>query len=196
MRWPARAAIRPVPAHAVVPQRAIDQAEDHFTAADDLEERVDRAFHELDERQPALARYIVQQIDQVSDETAQALGHFLAVAVHEAFVAAFGERIGAVDEGALELARTSFEVDEDLRRSSPDEALESDDVVAIAQPHLVSFVREQIDAALEPDEDGDPADVDLDAVSQIYRAILVEIMALSGAVAPPAGGVVRTPLLA
>jgi thiol-disulfide isomerase/thioredoxin len=67
------------------------------------------------------------------------------------------------------------------------ELLESDDVVAMGQPHLVGFVREQVEAALEPDEDGDAADVDLDAVSAVYRAVLVEILALGQAVAPPRG---------
>jgi hypothetical protein len=187
MRWPARAAIRPVPAYAVVSAQAIERTAETFSSPTDLEGRVDRAFHDLDEQQPALSRYVAQQVDRVADETAQALGHFLAVAVHEAFVTAFRERLGTVDESALELARASFEVDEELRRGAPEEALESDDVVAIAQPHLVAFVREQLDAVLEPDEDGDPPVLDLEAVAQVYRAVLVEILALSAAVVPPVG---------
>jgi hypothetical protein len=187
--------MRPVPSHAVVPQDAIDEIESEFTNADDLEGRVDRAFGDLDDRQPTVARFIANEVDGVSDETAQALGHFLGVAVHEAFVAAFGTRMRRVDDEALEVARATFEVDEELRKSSPDEMLESDDVVAIAQPHVVSFVRAQLDAALEPDEDGEPPDVDLEDVSRIYRAVLVEIVALSSAVTPPTG-VVATHLLA
>lgn len=195
LKWPARAAIRPVPPHAVVPRRAIDDIEDDFANSEDLEARIDRAFQTLDERQPVLARFIAQFVDEVTDETAQALGHFLGVTVHEAFAATFGHRIRSVDENTLELARASFEVDEEIRRASPDEVLESDDVVALAQPHLVAFVREQIAASLEPDEDGNPPDVDMEALAHIYRAVLVEIMALSSAVAPPAG-TANTQLLA
>lgn len=195
MMWLARAALRPVPPHAVVSQDVIDEIEGDFSGADDLEGRVDRAFGDLDDRQPAVARFVATEVDAVADETAQALGHFLGVAVHEAFGTAFGGRLKKVDEQALEVARASFECDEDLRKSSPDEALESDDVVAIAQPHLVGFVRQQLEAALEPDEDGEPPDVDLEDVARIYRAVLVEILAFSAAVSPPSG-VVTTELLA
>lgn len=187
MMWPARAAIRPVAPHAVVPQAAVDEIEADFSRAEDLEGRVDRAFHELDKQQPAMARYLAREVDRVSDETAQALGHFLGVAVHGAFVAAFGTRLRSVDDRVLETAIASMDWDEELRRGAPDEVLESDDVVAIGQPHLVAFVREQLEAALEADEDGDPPDVDLEAVDAIYRAILVEIMAFSQVVAPPRG---------
>ena len=40
MMWPARAAIRPVPAHAVVPARAIEEVEEEFSGAEDLETEV------------------------------------------------------------------------------------------------------------------------------------------------------------
>lgn len=187
LTWPARAAIRAVPSHAVVLQRSVDAVEAVFTDAEDLEERVDQAFARIDQRQPALARFLARSLDGLRDETAQALGHYLGVAVYEAFRHAFGDRLGTLDEGALEVARGSLEVDEDLRKGSPDESLESDDVVALGQPHLIAFVRAQVEAATEPDEDGTPADVDLDAVHAVYRAMLVEVLALSHAVAPPTG---------
>lgn len=196
LNWPARAAIRAVPPHAVVSQRSVEAVEAVFTDADDLEERVDQAFTRIDQRQPALARYLARTLDGIHDDTAQALGHYLGVAVHEAFRHSFGDRIGALDESSFEVARGSLEVDEDLRKGSPDESLESDDVVALGQPHLVAFLRAQIEAALEPDEDGVPADADLDAVHFVYRAMLVVVLALSHAVAPPAGVPVARRMLA
>ena len=195
MMWPARAAIRPVPAHAVVPERVVHDVEESFTDAQDLEARVDRAFGELDAQQPVMARYLARMVDHVPDETAQALGHFLGVAVHHAFATAFGARLRPVDDRVLETAVASMEWDEELRRGAADEVLESDDVVAIGQPHVVAFVREQLEAALEADEDGDPPDVDLEAIASVYRAVLVEILALSQAVQPP-HGVRRTEILA
>ncbi len=194
MMWPARSAIRPVPSHAVVPREAVDSVEAELEGADDLEARIGHAFRELDTAQPSLSSFLRNELDAVSDDTASALGQFLGVAVHQAFVEAFGQRLRAVEENSLSSTRATFDWDEELRRGAADEMLESDDLVAIGQPHLMSFVREQLDAALEPDEDGDAPDVDLDAVSTVYRTILIEILALGQAVTPPRG-VVSTGVL-
>jgi len=149
MIWLARAAIRTAPPHAVVPESAVEDVETEFSETEDLEGRVDRAFSVLDAQQPAIARFLAREVDPLSDETAQALGHFLGVAVHEAFLRAFGQRVRAVDDDTLERCLVSYECDEEMRRESPNEVLESDDVVAFSQPALVSFVRQQLDAALE-----------------------------------------------
>src|SRR4051794_28451328 len=111
--WPARAAIRPVPSHAVVPRDAVESVETDFSSAEDLESRVDRAFGQLDVQQPALARFLAAEVDSVRDDTAQALGHFLGVAIHEVFVEAFRSRLRVVDDSALEFAKASFECDEE-----------------------------------------------------------------------------------
>jgi hypothetical protein len=187
MMWPARAAIRPVPGYAVVSESIIEDVESDFATEDDLEERVDRAFAQLDTEQPVVARFLATEVDTLADETAQAVGHYLGVAVHQSFVRAFRDRLREVGAPAIEHARASYDADEELRRGAPDEVIESDDVVAIAQPALVSFVRQQLDAVLEPDEDGDGSDVDVESIAKVYRAILVAIMALSDAVTAPAG---------
>lgn len=179
--------MRAVPSHAVVPKEAIESLEAELSGSDDLEQRIDRAFGDLDARQPALASYLSDEIDAITDETVQALGHFLGVAVHEAFSGAFGKRLGRVDEASVAIACGTLEADEELRRGSPGEMLESDDVVAISQPHVLAYVREQLDAVLEPDDDGDASDVDLEGVHRVYRAVLIEIIALSHAVEFPAG---------
>lgn len=191
MLLPARSALRPVSPHAVVPAHVVEQLEERFSDEEHLEVRVDRAYEEMDARQPALGSYLSQRVEQLSDETAQALGSFLGVAVFEAFARAFGARLQPVDEGVLATAQATFDLDEELRREAPNDALESDDVVAASQPHLVNFVRNQIDAALESDEDGAPADVDVDDLEQMYRTVLVLVVALSNAVAPPGGVAVR-----
>lgn len=187
MMWPARSAIRPVPAHAVVPRDAVDAVEADLEESDDLEARIVQAFRELDVAQPSLSKFLRAELEPVTDDTASALGQFLGVAVHQAFIEAFGPRLRALDENSLASTRATFDWDEELRRGAADEMLESDDLVAIGQPHLMAFVREQLDAALEPDEDGDAPDVDLDAVSTVYRTILIEILALGHAVTPPRG---------
>lgn len=189
--WPARAALRPVPPHAVVSAEVVESVESELTDAHDLEVRIDASFQDLQTSQPALFRYLSTELDGLSDETAQALVQFLGVSVLRAFHLAFGARLKALDETALHTAKALFDWDEELRRGAADEVLESDDVVAIGQPSLVSFVREQLDAALEPDEDGEPADVDLDAIALVYRAALIEIIALGQAVASTRGSVAQ-----
>ncbi len=185
--WPARAAVRPVPRHAVVPEGVVHSVEQEFTGSDRLEQRIDRAFDELDRDQPALALFLGTEMNSIGDETAQALGHFLGVMICRTFVAAFGERLRRVETSAIESASASFTWDEELRQGAADEALETDDVVAIGQPHLVHFVREQLDAAMEADIEGEPSDVDIESVAKVYRAVLVAILALGQAVDPPHG---------
>ena len=48
-------------------------------------------------------------------------------------------------------------------------------------------VRVIVDEVGEPDEDGDPAEVDLDAVAGVYRAVLIEILALGQVLSSPKG---------
>lgn len=185
--WPARSAIRPIAAHATVPAEAVAAAEVDVSDEGDLEARVMEGFAALEHTQPALGRWLRSVVEPVRDDTAQALGYFLTAVVYGAFVGAFGRRVQRVDDATLASVRATFEWDEELRRGDADEALESDDLVAIGQPHLVAFVREQMEAALEPDEDGDPADVDVDAVAEVYRAVLIEILALGQSLASPKG---------
>lgn len=194
--WPARSAIRPVPAHAQVSRDSIDTAEGELSERGDLEAQVLQGMRDLERQQPSLARWLERATGGVRDETAVALGQYLSVICWRSFVDGFGQRLTAVDEGSLSAVAATFDFDEEIRRGAADELLESDDVVAMGQPHLVGFVREQVEAALEPDEDGDAADVDLDAVSTVYRAVLVEILALGQAVAPPRGVTVAQKFLA
>jgi len=184
--WPARSAIRPVAAFAMVSSEAIAAAEEEVSD-DDLEAQVLAAFAALERAQPALGHWLRGLLEPLRDDTAQALGYFLSIVVHRAFVGAFGARVQRVDDDALASVQASFEWDEELRRGAADEVLESDDLVAIGQPHLMAFVRAQLEAALEPDEEGDPADVDLDAVAGVYRAVLIEILALGQVLHSPRG---------
>lgn len=185
--WPARAAIRPVASFAMVPPEAIGSAEAEVSDDDDLELQMMEGFRALEREQPALGHWLRGVIEPLRDDTAQALGYFLAIVVYRSFGRAFGKRVRRVDDDTLTTVQTTFEWDEELRRGAPDEVLESDDLVAIGQPHLMAFVREQLEAALEPDEDGDPADVDLDAIAGVYRAVLIEILALGQALTSPKG---------
>jgi len=186
-----KAALRPVPAWAVVDDMAIDSLEDELgEAEDDLQEALDAGYREMDRLQPHLAEWLAAEVSSRHDELAQSVGYFLAVTVYLAFKEAFPRRLDAVDAAALRLALETLDVDEELRANDPTEVLESDDVVAMGQPAVVNYVQHHFDEALAQ-ADGD---ADLEAFDVVYRAILVEVIALSHAVRAP--GEHHRPILA
>lgn len=181
--WVRRAAIRPVPPYAELPARALAEVEEQLSEDDEASRnRLDEAFARFEETQPALAGRISTALGRPIDETALALGYFLTLAVWLAFDAAFKGEIEQVSETALTGVEESLQLDEQIRLSDPAEALDSDDVVAMEQPHVLAFIHEHIDAALEANAN----EVDVDDVHSIYRLVLIEVLALSYAVrAPP-----------
>lgn len=179
-----KAAIRPVPKYAVVQEAAIDALEMELEGDDDgLQGALDAGYRDLDRRQPHLAEWLAEQVSGRSDELAQSLGYFLAVAVFLAFREAFPRRLGQVDEGGLRMALDTLSTDEQLRADDPLEVLDSDDVVAMGQPVVLEYVQHHLSEALE--QVGEAAN--LDELDRIYRAILVEVIALSHAVEGPPG---------
>lgn len=180
--WVRRAAIRPVPVFAQLSRRALVAVEEQL--ADDgqaAHERLDAAFTRFEDTQPALAARVAAALSSPLDETALALGYFLTLAVWLAFDSVFGSALGEVTETALTGVEESLVLDEQIRLSDPAEALDSDDVVAMEQPEVLTFVNEHLDAALEANAD----EVDVDDVHAIYRVVLIEVLALSYAVHPP-----------
>jgi hypothetical protein len=180
--WVRRAAIRPVPPYAKVASPDVERVEDALSNDDpESEERLTQALGRFESTQPALSSRVAVALGRPLDETALALGYFLSIAVWMTFEASFGARLGEVHESDLEAASEALALDEELRRDAPDEAVDTDDVVAMGQPAMVEFVREHVEVALEAHAD----DVELDDVDAIYRLILLEIVALSHAVRPP-----------
>lgn len=181
--WVRRAAIRPVPSFAQVPLRALADVEEQL-ASDDEEARgkLDEAFGRFERTQPALADRIAQILSGPLDETALALGYFLTLAVWLSFDGVFHDELEEISPVALAGVEESLKLDEQLRLADPAEALDSDDVIAMEQPDILSFVHEHIDAALE----ANASEVDVDDVHEIYRVVLIEVLALSYAVRPPA----------
>jgi hypothetical protein len=133
--------------------------------------------------QPPLARYLRQRFEQPLDATALALGQTLAASVLAAFEAAFGERLGVATEDAVSAIELSLSADEVLRQTDPMDALDSEDIVGIEQPALVAFVNERIEDTLEQHA----RSIDVDHVAAVFRTILIQILVLSQAVAPPPG---------
>lgn len=187
-----KAALRPVPRWAVVDDVALDALETTLGEEDEsLQGALDNGYREMDRLQPELAEWLASQVSSRDDELAQSVGYFLAVTVYLAFREAFPTRLGSVDAAELALALDTLAVDEELRANDPSEVFESDDVIAMGQPALLTYVQHHFDEALAQ-ADGSP---DLDAFDVVYRAILVEVIVLSHAVRPPDGDT-RAPLLA
>lgn len=179
-----KAALRPVPDHAVVPPHTVDSLERSLDADETkLQDRLDGGYRELDRRQPALAAFLAEELGTVRDELVQSLGYFLTVTVYLAFKEAFPTRLHEVDAGSLTMALETLTADEELRANDPDEILDSDDIVAMGQPSVVAFVQHHVEEALEQSD----GSADLDELERVYRSVLVEIIALSHAVASRTG---------
>ncbi|HEX9619846.1 MAG TPA: hypothetical protein VF989_06915 [Polyangiaceae bacterium] len=191
--WVRRSAIRPVPAYARVPGRALEWVRETLSDDDDARSQLDEAFERFERTQPALAAHVADALGQPLDETALALGYFLALAVWLAFENTHGEHIDQVNDEQLSATEELLGLDEELRRSDSAESLDTDDVVAMEQPHVLEFVHEHVDATLEAHAE----QVDVDDVHTVYRIVLIEVLALSYAVHQPAGyPVSKTELLA
>jgi hypothetical protein len=180
--WVRRAAIRPVPSYAEVPAHVLTRIEDELSEEGDAtREQLDKAFERFESTQAALSERISEALGKLKDETALALGYFLTLAVWLGFERAFPDELEEVTAVGLRGVEESLTLDEEIRIADPAEVVDSDDVVAMEQPHLLHFVHEHVDAALEAHAD----EVDVDDVHAIYRVVLVEILALSYAVKPP-----------
>jgi hypothetical protein len=194
--WVRGAAIRPVPRYAVVAAATLDEIERDL--ADDSprsREQLDGAFARFESSQPRLADSVSQVLARPLDETALALGYFLSISIFLAFERTFSEaRLREVSADALDATEQAIALEEELRAAHGDEPLDLDDVVSIEQPHVLAFVHQHVDAALEPAAersqeagDSEPRDVDVDDVHGVYRAIVLLTLCLSHAVVPVDG---------
>ncbi len=191
--WMRGAAIRPVPRYAVVERATLDGIEQEL--ADDsprAQGELDGAFHRFESTQPHLAESVSTVLARPLDETALALGYFLSISIWLAFEREFGgQRLREVSADAVEATSAAIALEEELRAANGSEPVEVDDVVAMAQPHVLAFVHEHVDAALDPmaheDDAGKRKDVDVDDVHVVYRAAVLLTLCLSHAVVPVDG---------
>jgi hypothetical protein len=186
--WARGAAIRPVPEYAKIGARLLEQVErDLSDTTDAVRVDLDAAFVRFESTQPQLSDRVTSVLGRPLDETALALGYFLAIAVWLAFERAFPGHLDEVTEEALQATEDALALEEELRASHSEEPLEIDDVVAQEQPALIDFVHGHLEAALEGKDD-EPREVDIDDVHLVYRTVLVLALALSHAVRAPGDG--------
>ncbi|MGF1469363.1 MAG: hypothetical protein ACFCGT_24860 [Sandaracinaceae bacterium] len=179
-----KAALRPVPTWARVDELAIERLEHALGEGDEaLQQALDEGYRDMDRRQPDLAEWLAREVAEGPDQLAQSVGYFLTVTVYLAFVEAFPTRLSVVDADALQLALDTLELDEELRANDPVQELQSDDIVAMAQPSVLAYVQHHLNEALQQADD----EPDFDAFEGIYRAVLVQVISLSHAVRAPSG---------
>ncbi|MFO0659741.1 MAG: hypothetical protein U0165_07915 [Polyangiaceae bacterium] len=179
--WVRRAAIRSIPAYARVSIETLERVEEGFDEDPESEARLERAFSRFERTQPALANRVANKLHALKEETSLALGYFLTLSVWLSFEQTFGARLTEVAEQDLEAAHQAFQLDEQLRQDDPEESVDTDDVIAMEQPNVVTFIREHIDVALETN----PKSVRIEEVDEVYQLVLIELMSLSYAVRPP-----------
>jgi hypothetical protein len=182
--WVRRSAIRLVPRFARVPASAVAAVEAMLSGTDDRTRSLAReGLDRFNTEQRPLSRYVFERLQRSLDEPASGLGRMLVVAVFLAFESVPGLRLRPSSEDEVSAADAALAADEELRRTDPMDALDSEDIVAIEQPALVAFVNEHIGRTLEKHA----GTIDVDHVAVVFRAILVEILTLSHAVEPPPG---------
>lgn len=184
-----KAALRPVPSYAVVDAHYVSMVEEALDQHDDeLQGYLDRRYAEFDRFQPALSGFVGHELSRCAHELPQSLGYFLSVVVFQAFREAFPTRLREVDAASLSLALETLALDEALRENDPTEALESDDVVAMGQPAVLELIQHHVEEALSQSEAEDAdAELPLEQLDIAYRALLVQVIALSHAVASEKG---------
>ncbi|HEV8244136.1 MAG TPA: hypothetical protein VGP93_00065, partial [Polyangiaceae bacterium] len=118
--WVRRSAIRPVPAYAAVPEHALHAVRDNLAEDDDeARAQLDEAFERFERAQPAMASYVADALGKPLDDTALALGYFLALTVWLAFERAHGQHIDEVREEEIQATEELLTLDEELRRADP-----------------------------------------------------------------------------
>jgi hypothetical protein len=167
-------AFAPVPSYAAVPGQAVAAVLQRLTAAGALQEPLDRAFRRLEAAQPELASFMAGELAELEQAEAQALGYFLFLLVFLAFEEAFGRRVRKLEAEDLDAALECLVADGEVRSQVCPEGSYSEDVVAVGQPALMDTIRGEISGAAKRVPEVEP----------ILQALLVEVVALTSAVAP------------
>ncbi len=174
-------ALSPVPEFARVPPAVLTHVLSRMLGEPDaLVHMLDDGFRRMERSQPSLAEFVSNELSQVDGPRISAVAYFLAVLVHQAFEEAFGQRLGRVQLSDLTQAVDRLVTDGQLRTQGGDTITYSEDAIAIGQPALVALLRSEIDRAL----DEAPEEARTLSVDALYEMLLVQLLALTSAVAP------------
>ena len=175
-----RVALDPVPNYAVVDEATVVQVVQRVTHEDDAVPVLEAAFDRLERRQPAMAGWLADELGRANELGAQTLTYFLFLIVFMAFDEAFGGRLAEVKRNDLAVTFDRLAADGELRDTATSGESYSEDVVSLAQPAIMTLIHGEMERALDAaSAAGQALDVD-----PIVEALLIEVLALSAAVAP------------
>jgi hypothetical protein len=174
-------ALQPVPAFARVAPAVLTQVLSRLLAEPDaLTDTLDDGFRHMEARQPSLAEFVSNELAAIEGPRLSAVAYFLAVLVHQAFEEAFGARVGRVQLSDLTQTVDNLVTDGQLRTQGGDTITYSEDAIALGQPALVTLLRSELDRVLEEA----PQEAKSLSIDALYEMLLVELLALTNAVAP------------
>ena len=182
--WTHGAAIRPVPEYAKVPMASFETVRETFDGDnDETEQLLAEAFEQMEESQPALAARAGEALTEELGETALALGYFLVLAIWLAFEDGLGEGLGEVSQETVDATESLLLLEDELRRAAALSASSIESTIAMEQPAVLAFVREQIGTALEIRA----PDLTAEHLADVFHLVMLEVLALSYSVEAPLG---------
>ena len=190
--WTRGAAIRSVPAYAVVSASFLDRVtstragllafgDDEGATDDDV---ISQRLTKLRSLQPKLFDDVQARATMRIDDLAKGLIVQMTGILVEVFETAHPGRMRQIAEEDIRAAEATMDVEEELRRERPEEPFELEDVVGREQPAIVAFMQRVLEGSLEA---GSEHEIDLDDVHASYRKLLGYVLALSYAVEAPPG---------
>lgn len=162
-----------VPSYAVVSEDAVRAVLRSLTEGQAITTRLDGAFAQLEREQPALEAYLTSELDAIDEPSAQAFAYFLLLTVFMAFRRDFGARLSTVTSQDLALVVDRLVVDSEVRTQAYGADSYSEDRIAIGQPALMHLVRSEMQRGVAGE-----------SAAALLQTLLVEIVALTAAVAP------------
>lgn len=133
--------------------------------------------------QPALSAYLQSEAPLALQAQALEFGKELGVGVFLMFEAAHGGALETLTEQSIAASEAELRADEELRVAEPKDPLDSEDILAVEQAHLMAHLNTRLSETLAFHADA----IDVDHVGQVYRSLVVAILALSKAVVAPRG---------
>ena len=143
-----------------------------------LQRTLDEGFRLMEMRHAYLAEALAHELAEISDRGVQSVTYYVAVTIYLSFVERFGHHLLPITSQQIHELASRLIVDGELRQLGPCGDSYSEDLVAIAQPELCRFARDEADRA---DDMRKGPSVE-EACTVPFAALLLEIIALSLAV--------------
>ncbi|MDH5671400.1 MAG: hypothetical protein OEZ06_04575 [Myxococcales bacterium] len=168
-----RVALHSAPSYAVVEESAIAGVLRQLSG-DDLRQKLNVAFRQMERQQPALADFVSDELSEIPGAPIQAMAYFLYVMVYLSFEASCGRGLHVIGKAEIEAALSRLVLDGQMRSETCGEASFSEDAIASSQPALMRLINQELDRAAAESHD----------VDRLLEGLLVLVLALTESVTP------------